>query len=135
MDRLRQRLTLARRTHGRLAELAGRSSVSEIERDAAIQRFEYAFEAAWKAAQLALETWEGVLAASPKSAIRSSVQIGVLSESDGRLALQMADDRNLTVHTYNEELAARIFSELDAYAELLARWIDGLERLAPADPR
>ena len=38
----------------------------------------------------------------------------------------MADDRNLTVHTYNEELALRIFAELGRYAALLARWIEAL---------
>lgn len=135
MDRLQLRLTLARRTHDRLAELARRPSVSEIERDAAIQRFEYAFEAGWKAAQLTLEEREGILAASPKSTIRSSVQLGLLSESDGRLALQMADDRNLTVHTYNEELARRIFAQLGEYASLLERWIGALEHRSSSDPR
>lgn len=135
MDRLRLRLTLARRTRDRLAELAHRPSVSEIERDAAIQRFEYAFEAGWKAAQLTLEEREGILTASPKSAIRSSVQLGLLSEPDGRLALQMADDRNLTVHTYNEELARRIFAQLSEYASVLERWIGALERQSSSDPR
>ncbi len=126
MDRLRERLTLATRTHTRLAELAGRSPASEVERDAAIQRFEFCFEATWKAAQLCLQEREGLELASPKAAIRSSLQVGLLSEPDARLALAMADDRNLTVHTYNEELALRIFAELGRYAALLARWIEAL---------
>lgn len=130
MDRLRSRLNLASRTRARLAELSGRASVSEVERDAAIQRFEFSFEAAWKAAQLYLAEKEGIDAASPKAAIRSSLQVGLLSEADTRLALEMADDRNRTVHTYNEELAKRIFADLDRYAGLLERWISAMERRA-----
>ncbi|HML34188.1 MAG TPA: hypothetical protein PKC64_15325 [Sporomusa sphaeroides] len=34
----------------------------------------------------------------------------------------MADDRNLTVHTYNEALAVEIYSRLHAYTELLRCW-------------
>jgi len=119
---------MASRTRARLAELAGRTTVTDVERDAAIQRFEFSFEAAWKAAQLFLAEKEGIDAASPKSAIRHSLQVGLLSEDDARLALEMADDRNRTVHTYNEELAKRIFADLDRYAALLGRWIDAMER-------
>lgn len=126
MDRLTKRIDLARRTLARLAELTGRSTVSEVERDAAIQRFEYSFAASWHAARVFLQQREGIEAASPKAAIRFSLQVGLLSEEDARLALVMADDRNLTVHTYNEELAARIFAALDEYAHLLARWIDAM---------
>lgn len=128
MDRLPGRLSLARRTQARLAELSDRSSVSEIERDAAIQRFEFSFEAAWKAAQLFLQEREGLDAPSPKAAIRASLQVGLLSEPDARLALAMADDRNLTVHTYNEELAKRVFADLDGYAGLIGRWIAAMAR-------
>ncbi|WP_245606076.1 nucleotidyltransferase substrate binding protein [Thermus amyloliquefaciens] len=38
-----------------------------------------------------------------------------------RLALTMADDRNLTVHTYNEALAQAIFARLGGYAQLMGK--------------
>ena len=69
MDRLRQRLSVARQAVATLRELAVRTAPSKIERDAAIQRFEYSFEATWKAAQRFLSVVEGVEAGSPKSAI------------------------------------------------------------------
>ena len=131
MDRLASRLDLARRTRARLAELSARETVSEVERDAAIQRFEFSFEAAWHAARLFLLEREGIEVASPKAAIRSSLQVGLLTEDDARLALVMADDRNRTVHTYDEALAAQIFAQLDGYTRLLTRWIDALDRNAP----
>jgi len=70
VDRLRQRLSVAGQAAATLRELAVRTAPSKIERDAAIQRFEYSFEATWKAAQRFLAVVEGVEAGSPKSAIR-----------------------------------------------------------------
>lgn len=128
MDRLRARLSVARRTLERLAPLANRMEVTEIERDAAIQRFEFCFEAIWKAAQLFLSLREGLEAGSPKTAIRAALQSGLLNEEETRKALVMADDRNLTVHTYHEDLAKRIFADLAGHATLLERWISAMER-------
>lgn len=42
-------------------------------------------------------------------------------EEVAHLALAMADDRNLTVHTYNEALAQAIFRRLRSYTELMGR--------------
>ncbi|MCL6594505.1 MAG: nucleotidyltransferase substrate binding protein [Alicyclobacillus sp.] len=81
----------------------------DILRDATVQRFEYTFEAVWKAAKQYLSDMEGIDQASPKGVVRSCREVGVLSPADAELALEMADDRNLTVHTYNEELAEDIY--------------------------
>ena len=35
----------------------------------------------------------------------------------------MVDDRNLTVHTYNEAVAEGIYQNLHRYADLLAHWL------------
>ncbi|MBP1969463.1 hypothetical protein J2Z83_001567 [Virgibacillus natechei] len=42
---------------------------------------------------------------SPKGVLRSFRAIGMLSEDETVLGLHMVNERNLTVHTYNEELA------------------------------
>lgn len=97
-----------------------------VERDAAIQRFEYAFEATWKAAQLYLLQLEGLSVGSPKGAIRASLEAGLLGDADSAAALQMADDRNLTVHTYQEALAREVFARLAGHAERLGRWLAAL---------
>ena len=47
MERVREWLALARQAHATLQEVVGKHNVSTIERDAAIQRFEYIFEATW----------------------------------------------------------------------------------------
>jgi len=127
MERLRERLAIARRALKTLEELSLEKTVSDVVRDAAIQRFEYTFEAIWKAAQLYLREVEGMQLGSPKSVIRTSLQTGLLSEDQARLALSMADDRNLTAHTYNETLAKGIFSRLPRYVQLIDNWLAGME--------
>lgn len=129
MERLRERIQIAQQALTTFNELVGKDQVSPVERDAAIQRFEYTFEATWKAAQRYLLIREGVDTGSPKAVIRACWQSGILDEEMARQAFNMADDRNLTVHTYNEELANIIYSHLNAYAGLLAKWITNMQHL------
>ncbi|WP_232796655.1 nucleotidyltransferase substrate binding protein [Kyrpidia spormannii] len=60
MERLRNRLKTALRALNSLETVLSEPGDSPIVRDAAIQRFEYTFEAAWKAAQLFLAVVEGM---------------------------------------------------------------------------
>lgn len=101
-------------------------------RDAAIKRFEYTFEAVWKAAQAYL-TREGLDVASPRAAIRKSVSMGLLTQAEGESALVMVDDRNLTVHLYKEAVAQQIFERLPAHANLLAKWLEALEQRSASE--
>ena len=43
----------------------------------------------------------------------------------------MVDDRNLTVHTYNEQLAEEISSRLSNHALLLQHWLDQMGARIP----
>jgi nucleotidyltransferase substrate binding protein (TIGR01987 family) len=126
MDRLKERIEVAVNALATLTSLPLGESVDDVVRDAAIQRFEYTFEAIWKAAQLYLREEEGLEQGSPKGVVRACLQVGLLTEDESRLAMVMVDDRNLTVHTYNEELAQRIFSSLKDYAEFMAGWLTAM---------
>ncbi|RXT07286.1 hypothetical protein EIZ39_12420 [Ammoniphilus sp. CFH 90114] len=58
--------------------------------------------------------------------MRTFREIGLFDEDTTVLALQMFNDRNLTVHTYNEALANEIYSKLTLYAPLLKNWITNM---------
>ena len=132
MAHLRQRLKLAARTLAALQELAGLERPSAVERDAALQRFKNTFEAVWKASQRYLLLREGVDLGSPKACIRAARDVELLSDAETERALAMADDRNLTVHTYNEALADAIFARLPQHAEALEVWFKAMsQRLEP----
>ena len=62
-------MTVASLAVATLRELAVLAKPTRVERDAAIQRFEYSFEATWKAAQRFLQIMEGIEVGSPKAAI------------------------------------------------------------------
>lgn len=127
MERLTQRLAVAKDALHSLTELLQQAKVTRIERDAAIQRFEYTVEATWRAAQRYLDVREGLSAGSPKAAIRLCREVGLLNEEQTTLGLEMIDDRNLTVHTYNEPIADQIYQRLPHYAALLEAWLAQLE--------
>jgi nucleotidyltransferase substrate binding protein (TIGR01987 family) len=126
MGRLKQKVDSAKRALRTLQELVDSQNLTIIERDAAIQRFEYTFEAAWKAGKAFLREIEGLEIGSPKGVIRGFLQVGLFTEEQTALALAMVDDRNLTSHTYNEGLAEQICDQLGNYAELMADWLSDM---------
>ena len=126
MARRDERVTVALQALARLDELVGLEAPTAVQRDAAIQRFEFSVEAAWKAAQAFLLDAHGLTPASPKAVVRACHDVSVLAADDSRDALQMVDDRNLTAHTYNEALAQLIYGRLARYAPLLRRWVEAM---------
>lgn len=119
MERLRERLDVAQKALATLQEALAETNPTVIVRDAAIQRFEYTFEAVWKAGQEFLRRQEGLDVGSPKGVMRGLFQTGYLNERQTELGLKMVDDRNLTSHTYSEGLSENIFKVLPKYAALM----------------
>ena len=112
MDLLRQRLNSALSAVSRMGEVLKADDSSDILRDAAIQRFEFTFEAVWKCAKEYLQDVHGLDLSSPKSVIRACREVGLMDDLETTKALRMVDDRNLTSHTYNEDVAKKIFAVL-----------------------
>jgi len=92
---------------------------SLIVRDAAIQRFEYTFETFWKLLRDYLRESEGIRCNSPKSCFREALSAGVITEDQTMACLEMTDHRNLTSHTYIEELAEQIYKKIESYTKLM----------------
>ena len=86
-----------------------------------------------KAAQNYPAWLEQLTLGSPSAVIRGCFQAQVLDEEQSRAALRMAQDRNLTVHTYNEALAEEIYARLPAHAQLMEEWLKAMDarRLPP----
>jgi len=92
---------------------------SVIVRDAAIQRFEYTSETFWKVVKGYLDVQEGIVCNSPKSCFKEAFKVGLLSEEETVKILEMVDDRNLTSHTYHEEVAEEIYRRTRDYWKLM----------------
>jgi nucleotidyltransferase substrate binding protein (TIGR01987 family) len=118
MEKLNKKISSAQKALHTLNEILD-TEKTIIVRDASIQRFEYSFETAWKAAKSYLRAREGIKANSPKSIFRELGSVNILTEEQVELALQMTDDRNMTSHTYIEEVAEQIYAKLTEYYHLM----------------
>ena len=121
MDRLEERLEGFRKAIWRLEGALSMATENRegklypFLRDSAIQRFEFTFEIFWKLVRTALRRLEGVECNSPKSCMRELFRNKYVEEPELEKLLEMVNDRNLTVHTYHEEIAEGIE---DAYRSL-----------------
>lgn len=92
--------------------------------DAAIQRFEFTIELFWKLLKRILDS-KGVQAVYPKDVLQQAYQGNLIN--DEQVWLSMLRDRNLTSHTYNEELADDIFKSIKIYYPVLRQSFDNLK--------
>ncbi|MCL4318680.1 MAG: nucleotidyltransferase substrate binding protein [Firmicutes bacterium] len=111
------------RALGRLDEALRRASDSpdSIVIDATIQRFEFSFELCWKAVKNALGE-VGLESNSPREAMKMAYQAHwIVNEG---VWLNMLRDRNLTSHTYEEEVAQQIYARIPEYHQEMVRLVD-----------
>lgn len=93
----------------RLEEVLNMSETDVI-RDSAIQRFEFTLDISWKMLKALLEEEKGIICVSPKECFREAYRQGVVNYDEDWI--KFVDMRNETVHTYNEDNAERIYSQL-----------------------
>ncbi len=59
---------------------------------------------------------KGIVCRSPRDCFSEAFRLGLVR--DNPLWFKMVEDRNLSVHTYNEKLADAIYGRLKDYLEL-----------------
>lgn len=91
--------------------------LTNLEKQGAIQAFEFTYELATNVLRDYL-FWQGVEGiAGSRDAIREAFKRGLVTDGHGWMA--MLQDRNRTVHTYNEATANEILSSIQSrYAQL-----------------
>ena len=99
---------------------------NELERDGAIQRFEFVFELIWKTLKKIL-AFKGVDVNSPRDVFRESAKQGFIE--DPLVWFEFIKKRNLTVHTYNEEFAEEVFENLPEFQEELSKVLEKIKGL------
>ena len=85
--------------------------------DACIQRFEFCIELTWKTLKRCL-TIEGIEANTPRECIQQAYSIHWINDESAWLS--MLKDRNLTSHTYKEDLALEIYHRLPLHYQAMA---------------
>ena len=108
--RWQQRFSNYKKALAQLERFLEKSELNELEILGIVQAFEYTFELAWKTLQdlLIYKGFSGI--SGPKPVSQQAFQDGYIKEGEGWI--RMLESRNLASHTYNEEIAARIVSEI-----------------------
>jgi nucleotidyltransferase substrate binding protein (TIGR01987 family) len=85
--------------------------MSDLEKEGAIQRFEYTFELAWKTLKDYL-VYSGVVfeQITPRSVIKQAFAAKIIR--DGQTWIDMLEQRNLMSHTYDDESFKIAFSSI-----------------------
>ncbi|MCC8416431.1 MAG: HI0074 family nucleotidyltransferase substrate-binding subunit [Rickettsia endosymbiont of Gnoriste bilineata] len=94
--------------------------------DASIQRFEFTIALFWKLLRAILES-KGVEVQYPKDVLREAFK-GRLIDHEQEW-LKMLLDRNITSHTYDEQLADKIYNNIISYIPILRSTFDSLNFL------
>ena len=87
-------------------------SLSELEKEGLIQRFEYTYELAWKTLQDLLRENGYFDLAGPSPVLEQAYQDGYIA--DGEAWKKMKKSRELTAHTYNSDTAEEIATNINS---------------------
>ncbi len=84
-------------------------AVDDLDRDGAIQRFEFTVELLWKTLKVVLE-YNKVECHSPRECVKKAFRHALIE--DDELLLDMLDDRNRSSHIYDEKISREIFERI-----------------------
>jgi nucleotidyltransferase substrate binding protein (TIGR01987 family) len=98
--------------------------------DGTIQRFEFSFELAWKAIKSVAKHF-GADKKSPRDAIKAAYGYGWID--DEMLWIDILHDRNLSSHTYREDIALAVYNRLKLYASAMRQLAVSLNRALEED--
>ncbi len=90
--------------------------LTDIVRDAVIQRFEYTFELSWKTLRVASQ-YMGTECNSPREAIKAGFKLGWLTSADPWFEAMEA--RNKTSHTYDQDIAKDVYRVAKKFPALI----------------
>lgn len=96
----------------------------KMRRDSLIHRFEFSVDALWKYCKEFLFEDRGIKHDSPKSVFRACHSAGLITAPEAEILIEMIDDRNLTTHTYKEDLAERIAKKIPVYCNLMKKLLE-----------
>src|SRR5664279_2074983 len=105
-------------TASKLLQEALEKEKDDIVRDAVIQRFEFTFELTWKTILTVLRE-NGMEFIGVKTVIRDAAHIGLLNDTDSWFSFLEA--RNLTSHTYDLEVAEKVYQKAKEFSKALEK--------------
>jgi hypothetical protein len=128
LERVDERIAEAEKALKNLEEADAPTKPNAVERDAAVMRFVYTFQATWKTARLYLADREGIDVGTPKQRIREARKPRLLTDAEAERAMPIAEDHSVFVQAYREPLAVAIFARLPSHASVISAWPAAMRR-------
>ena len=124
--RWKQRFENFNKAYTLLEKYSAKTKLSELEQAGIIQFFEMTFELGWKVLKDYLEA-DGYSVKSPRESIKQAFQNEIIN--DGHIWMDALAVRNLTTHTYDENLANKMVNDIvNVYFLELKKMHDKLEK-------
>lgn len=108
--RWHQRLNSYSKALRQLSKFVEKGELNELEKQGLIHAFEYTFELAWNAVKEYFEAQGETAFHGSRDAFRLGFNRGLLA--DGDVWMDMIKSRTLTSHTYNEDTAEKIATDI-----------------------
>ena len=101
--------------------------IDELLQEGLIQRFEYTHELAWKVMKDYAEYQGYTDIRGSRDAIRKALEMNLI---DDKRWMETIEDRNLTVHNYDNEIASEIYDNImNIYAPLFVAFESKMQSL------
>lgn len=124
--RWQQRFSNFKKAFAQLEKFIAEEDLNELEVQGLIKAFEYTYELSWKTLQDLLKDKGYMDIIGPKPVIEQSFQDGYIRK--GEAWMRMHNSRNLTSHTYNQDIADKIVELIiDEYFDLFKELKETLE--------
>ena len=95
---------------GQLKKFIKKGDLNELEKQGLIQVFEYTYELAWNTIKDYFEDQGETNIHGSRDALRLAFRRGLIA--DGETWMDMIRSRSLTSHTYNEDIAEKIATDI-----------------------
>ncbi len=108
-----------------LEENLRKNDFSDLEKTGTIKNFEMTFELFWKTVQKKAD-FQGRKVNGPRDSLALAFEWGLIP--DDELWFKLLEDRNLAVHTYNQDLADQLIKRIkNIYFPAFKKFLEGLE--------
>lgn len=115
--RWKQRFSNYKKALAQLKKFIDKGELSELEMQGLIKAFEFTYELAWNVMKDFLEYQGSTGLIGSRDTIREAFKVEIITDGEGWM--DMLKKRNLTTHTYNEDIAEEVVSAvLEKYYKL-----------------
>ncbi|MDE6577604.1 MAG: nucleotidyltransferase substrate binding protein [Muribaculaceae bacterium] len=102
------------------------SEISDLVKEGLIQRFEFTHELSWRVMKDYLE-YQGFSILGSRDAFREALKIGIIND---KRWLDSIKARNLTSHTYDEDVVGGIYEDIiNIYLSLMRQFRETMQQL------